>query len=241
MQDNYIPIGKAAKILGVNPATLRNWDKNGKFTSMRTPTGRRVFSVKKIRIFLKDSLYSEAFSWASDEQPREPEHDFYCPNSSVFQARLSKLEDELRKVPGFEENYNLIIAAAGEIGNNSFDHNIGNWSDIPGIFFGYDTVRKEIVLADRGQGILKTLKRVKPELENDEQALNVAFTEIISGRAPEERGNGLKFVRKIIAINNMELFFQNGNASLSLSKKSQTIEIKQTEIPIKGCFASITF
>ncbi len=51
-----------------------------------------------------------------------------------------------------------------------------------------------IIIADRGRGIMETLKKVKPGLANDMDALTVVFTERISGRAPEARGNGLKFV-----------------------------------------------
>ena len=133
------------------------------------------------------------------------------------------------------------MAVAGEIGNNSFDHNLGNWPDIPGIFFAYDIHKRSIVLADRGLGILTTLKRVKPELNNDEKALEVAFTEILSGRAPENRGNGLKFVRKIVAENPISLLFQSGDAELTLTKDSDGLDIKHSTKPFRGCFALITF
>jgi hypothetical protein len=139
------------------------------------------------------------------------------------------------------EVYSLIVAATSEIGNNSFDHNLGNWPDVPGIFFGYDLAKGQIVLADRGQGILKTLSRVKPTLKNDAEALKTAFTEIISGRAPEERGNGLKFVRKVVPLADMEIFFQSGNAAVSLSKEKKRLDIQGAEDAIRGCFAYITF
>ena len=42
---------------------------------------------------------------------------------------------------GLSENIvPLIVAVAGEIGNNSFDHNLGKWPDSPGVFFGFDVV-----------------------------------------------------------------------------------------------------
>ena len=76
---------------------------------------------------------------------------------------------------------------------------------------------RKIVLADRGQGILTTLKRVRPELINSSEAMRLAFTETISGRYPETRGNGLKFVRSIIG-NPFSLTFQTGNARLYLKR-----------------------
>ena len=67
---------------------------------------------------------------------------------------------------------------------------------------------RKIVLADRGQGILTTLKRVRPELINSSEAMRLAFTETISGRYPETRGNGLKFVRSIIVEIHSHLLFK---------------------------------
>jgi hypothetical protein len=130
---------------------------------------------------------------------------------------------------------------AGEIGNNSFDHNLGNWPDVPGVFFGYDVIKRTVVLADRGLGILATLGRVKPDLKNHTEALTTAFTEVISGRAPEERGNGLKFVRKVAVENPINLFFQSGDATLRIEKQEAGLRITQSPITIRGCLAKITF
>lgn len=151
------------------------------------------------------------------------------------------METLLAAVPQFKENFSLVVAVAGEIGNNSFDHNLGNWPDTPGVFFGYDIAKKIIVLADRGQGILTTLKRVKPGLDNDQDALRVAFTEILSGRAPEERGNGLKFVRKVVTENPMGLTFQTGDAELELAKDDDDLDIRKSSPRFHGCLALIKF
>ena len=135
----------------------------------------------------------------------------------------------------------LVVSIAGEIGNNSFDHNLGQWPDTPGIFFGYDLNKRQIVLADRGLGILETLKRVKPELKDHEQALLTAFTEMISGRAPENRGNGLKYVRKVVSENPIDLLFQSGDAALKMEGKNQELRITKGEESFHGCLALITF
>lgn len=133
----------------------------------------------------------------------------------------------------------LVTAVAGEIGNNSFDHNLGNWPDVTGIFFSYDMKNSSIFLADRGQGILATLKRVRQELTSANEALRVAFTETISGRPAEARGNGLKFVRSVIVDNPLTLYFQTGDAYLFLRHHDTDVVVKQAETPIKGCFAII--
>lgn len=110
-----------------------------------------------------------------------------------------------------------------------------------GIFFGYDIHKRCIVLADRGVGILATLKRVKPELQNDEEALRAAFTEIISGRSPEARGNGLKLVRKVVSKNPIGILFRTGEAELILPKESSELSIHKNPKPFRGVFAAITF
>jgi hypothetical protein len=152
-----------------------------------------------------------------------------------------KFEKNISHLIGLEKTFPLISAIVGEIGNNSFDHNLGNWTDIPGVFFGYDLNKREVVLADRGQGVLKTLQRVRPQLSSDEQALKVAFSEIISGRAPEARGNGLKFVKKIVTTNNFKLFFRTGSAELNLQRGTTDLHIKKEKNYLQGCIALINF
>ena len=82
---------------------------------------------------------------------------FYCQNSAIFLARIIKMETMMMQDKDTKEMLPLLTSVAGEIGNNSYDHNIGKWIDAPGIFFGYDLNKKQIVLADRGVGILETL------------------------------------------------------------------------------------
>jgi len=137
--------------------------------------------------------------------------------------------------------FSLLVSAAGEIGNNSYDHNLGQWPDIPGIFFGYDLNKKQIVLADRGVGILETLKRVRPNLKNHKEALETAFTEVISGREPEARGNGLKYVKKIISENPINLFFRTGDARLALNGNSSNLNMENVKENIRGCLALISY
>ena len=57
------------------------------------------------------------------------------------------MEYALMQKPGFEKLYSLITLVTGEIGDNSFAHNIGKWPDTAGIFFGYDLEKRVIVLS----------------------------------------------------------------------------------------------
>lgn len=240
-----LTIRQTSKIIGVSIQTLRRWDDSGKLCAIRKKkTGHRYYEMDDIQNYMKNNvknLFGLAKAWGIDSVGVEPRADFYCSTSSVFQARLSKLESELKEIRELKEIFPLISAITGEIGNNSFDHNLGNWFDIPGIFFAYDLNKKEIVLADRGQGILTTLKKIKPELKNHQDALFVAFTEIISGRAPESRGNGLKFVRDVIVNNEINLFFQSGDAQLKIQKNDSNLNIKKSIINFPGCLALIKF
>ena len=240
MSNKLISIGKVAKILGVSIDTLRRWDKAKKLQSMRSgPRGHRFYRQSDIDLFLRND-FSLAEKWTAASAEFEPEQDVYCQTRDVFQARLETLLSELgRKLP--TGKVALIGAVTGEIGNNSFDHNLGNWPDTPGIYFSYDTRNNFIVLADRGQGVLTTLKRVRPELDNSSTALKTAFTEKISGRQPEARGNGLKFVRYIITGNPLTLYFQSGDAYLYLKQNDTDVTIKPADIAIRGCLASIGF
>lgn len=246
MDTKLVSIGEAAKKMHVSLDTLRRWDKAGRFPAIRR-SGKRFYRLSDIDEYLaglaleEADLFGLAKKWASGAEASEPDSLFYCQNSAVFQSRLIKLEKALGTIHNLENIFPLIVAITGEIGNNSFDHNLGSWPDMAGIFFGYDTNRREIVLSDRGQGILKTLKRVRKELSSDAEALRVAFTEILSGRAPEARGNGLKFVKNIITQNDITLFFQTGQAELHLKKGDASLDIRPADNRIQGCLAWIKF
>ncbi len=145
-----------------------------------------------------------AFNWYLAPPASNLEnHQQVCPTRDVFQARLDKLYRE-STVPSLlsPEDASLLVAVVGEIGNNCFDHNLGQWKDAMGCWFSWSMDGKEekilVVVADRGQGVFNSLKMVKPDLKSEEEALKIAFEKRISGRSPEQRGNGLKFVRTIV-------------------------------------------
>ena len=128
---------------------------------------------------MSNNIEKLGYDWiTADSENVDIGSDYYCETRDVFQARLNRMIDDLLKNSEIEENKIYAISAvAGEIGNNSFDHNLGNWSDVMGVFFAYDFTddKLKIALADRGQGVLKTLKIVKPELKNNLEAIETAF------------------------------------------------------------------
>ena len=229
-----------AQLLGISRVAVFNRIKKGDIKAQKMGRNFVIFKkdIEDIDAFLSN-LFKIAKDWAVSH--KEFPDQFYCQNSGVFQASVTKMGGLMIENKDAKALFSLLTSIAGEIGNNSYDHNLGQWPDTPGIFFGYDLNKKQIVLADRGLGILKTLKRVKPELEDHKGALKVAFTEIISGRKPEARGNGLKYVRNVIANNPINLIFQTGNAKLIINGGSTDLDIKIIKENIHGCIALITY
>ncbi len=136
----------------------------------------------------------------------------------VAQARISKFQILFTKKGWSEDNSALFTAILGELANNCFDHNLGQWRDIPGCWLDCAMSAERVtgIVADRGQGILGSLKQVRPMLKNHQEALHLAFTEQLSGRAPENRGNGLKFVMKSLRqLPCAHFLFQSGDAKLA--------------------------
>lgn len=186
----------------------------------------------------RSKIIQNGFVWNENSAGVSPPPEVYCQTRDVFQARLDHLlSDCLRQ---FDENLSfLLTAVTGEIGNNSFDHNLGNWRDVAGIYFAADLTSREILIADRGQGVFATIKRVKPEVKNDTEAMRVAFTEKISGRAPEQRGNGLKFVAKIFERQRWRLDFRSGRAVCHI--ENGLIDFIDINKKINGAVALIKF
>src|SRR3989338_635172 len=237
---NLLSIGEAAKFLDVSIHTLRLWDSSGKLKALRSSGRHRYYPKEQLERFVLDTE-SIARVWA--ESPTAPEllPDQYCRTYDVFKARLDTMSGILNQDAALKSMVPLITAVTGEIGNNSFDHNFGNWPDVHGIFFGYNTDKRIIVLADRGLGIRATLLRVRPELKDDIDALTVAFRERVSGRAPEQRGNGLKFVHNVAMKYPVGVSLQSGTALAEIAKDKGQFKVKLAERNIRGTLAKIMY
>lgn len=186
----------------------------------------------------KSEVFTNIFNWAVNGDGRLLHEDTLCATRNVFQARSERILNDLIKLKGEQTAY-LLLAIIGEIGFNSFDHNIGNWRDTMGVIFSANMETREIILSDRGQGVLATISRVRPNTTDDTEALNIAFTEIISGRYPEQRGNGLKYVKKIVMENNLYLEFYSGKAQCTITANG--IKISKNKNLIPGTLVLIKF
>ena len=90
-----------------------------------------------------------------------------------------------------------------------------------------------------GQGLFKTLQTVLPGLRSDVEAIQIAFREKISGRMPENRGNGLKFVLKNIQEKSWDLYYHSGNAICYAD--ASDVQFNYSDISYQGCMALISF
>ena len=149
----------------------------------------------------------------------------------IFDARLSSYT-------AHSENW-LLGAVVGEIGANTFDHNFSFPIDVPkGVFCDFDSAPQHIFMCDFGAGLKDTLSRVVKNIQNDMQAIQIAFTQAVSGRAPEMRGNGLKFVISSVVENKWDFYFQSGNAVCAADGNGYTFI--QSDYNHKGCFCILS-
>ena len=156
----------------------------------------------------------------------------FSKTRDVFTARIQSYVLETKKY--------LEAAVIGEIGNNTFDHNFIFENNYPrGVYCDLSYMQKYIVLADYGKGVKQSLLPVLPSIGSDLEAVETAFTKRISGRFPEQRGNGLKFVSEVIRQNNWHLYFQSGSGSCSIDGSG--IKFLEKPISLTGCLAVIDF
>lgn len=227
--------------MGVSIQTLRNWEKSGKLRAERSTGKQRYYVVQDLERFALN-LQVLGLAWAKSAVPPELHDEYYCERPDRFTSRVAKMGAELQNSARVSEDLaSLLTLVTGEIGDNSFAHNVGNWPDVPGVFYAYDIDKRIIVLADRGRGVKTTLQQIRPNLTTDTEALKVAFTEIVSGRNPEKRGNGLKVVRRIAESNQIGLLFRSGVGVVTIPLNPGAMRIGMADENIRGAYAVILF
>lgn len=145
----------------------------------------------------------------------------------IFEARLQAFNLQTEEW--------LLGAVIGEIGFNTFDHNFSFSSfEKKGLYCDFEYDLNTILMFDFGCGIKKSLSKVKVDLKSNMEALRIAFTQIISGRAPEQRGNGLKFVLNSVVQNQWDMYFQSGDAYCLIDKSGYSFGSASQNY--NGCF-----
>src|SRR5262249_53770863 len=109
---------------------------------------------------LHHPLIERARVWASADQPPSAEASVYCDSRDVFSARLERLRQNHRS-RGHDSQADLVNAVIAEIGGNAFDHNLGQWRDVPGVYMTDSLLDGSgiVIVADRGQGLRTTIQR----------------------------------------------------------------------------------
>lgn len=169
-------------------------------------------------------------------QVLDQENVFYNETRDQSNARISKWVRYFQSQKITLQDAVLLGAILGELTNNAFDHNLGQWDKAPGCVVGFQIDHTnnilQLAIGDRGQGIISSLQSVVGEQVSPEEVLFKAFNERVSGRAPEKRGNGLKFVLKhIIENNNYLLCITQGK---EISCGTVKININTKDLPMKN-------
>lgn len=75
MPKKFLNVNEVAKLLGVTPLTIRNWDQKGKLTAYRHPMNNyRLYKVEDVENILKDIDQSKGIKpivHKSSSQPRK--------------------------------------------------------------------------------------------------------------------------------------------------------------------------
>lgn len=150
--------------------------------------------------------FIEAYSSADTSKV---ESAFLCLNRAEFAARNYRWFNNIKIKIG-EEQAAKLLSIIGEIGNNCYDHNLGHWQNQPGLCFYNESGL--VLIFDNGQGIQSSLTAGGHKFQNENDFLNAALTQRITGRAPENRGNGLKLVLKFVNELDIQFFTQSGSA-----------------------------
>ncbi len=98
---NWLTLGEASKLLGVHPATLRQWVDAGQVPSFRTPGGHRRFLAADLRSFLM-----RASTGAPELEPA-------AASKVMLETALVQARTELRRAPPDENTWYSAFDDAG--------------------------------------------------------------------------------------------------------------------------------
>ncbi len=193
---------------------------------------------------LKELEYRDAASVLaaipiSEQEDLNAHGTIHCRYGDEFNARLGRFERMFQNFGLNDEDAKRALVIFGELGNNVFDHNLGNW---PTNFSGSIVVaqnypqrkRIECVIADVGVGFFGSLRAAFPILHDDLGAIQKGL-EGYTGRIGETRGNGLKTIQNW-TIKNFHgiLNIHSGNGLVQVDENGiQTREV----MPILGTLA----
>jgi len=164
----------------------------------------------------------------------------HCVFRDELDARLSKIQRIFAHLGLNEVERSMATSLVGELGNNVFDHNDGQWpTSVRGaIILAQMNPKKrrvEVVVADPGIGFSGSLKALNPNIASDVEAIKLGLTGA-TGRIGEPRGQGLQIVQNWT----IEKFagivrIHSGNGLVTVDANGQRAE---NVFPIIGTLAS---
>lgn len=101
-EDEYIPIRKAAKLVGLTTDTLRTWSNKGILPAIKTPSGQRLYHRESILAFIGNGTPSP-----------EKKNYIYCRVSSKKQT--DDLQRQIDSLRALYPNHELISDCASGI------------------------------------------------------------------------------------------------------------------------------
>ena len=73
MPKQYLTVNEVAKIIGVSPLTVRNWDQKGRLVAYRNPLNNyRLYKISDVENLLKKIEQSQGKTFSPSPKP-EPE------------------------------------------------------------------------------------------------------------------------------------------------------------------------
>ena len=103
-EQKLLSIGKAANILGVHIDTLREWDKEGKLKSIKTPGNHRRYRISDIEKFYKDNITYSTFLEIENSDRLRNKFLFWkrFVDAHYQNQEVANKSDELKKREGCE-------------------------------------------------------------------------------------------------------------------------------------------
>lgn len=147
----------------------------------------------------------------------------HCFYRDEFNARLGRFITMFKNFGLNEEDAQRATALVGELGNNVFDHNLGNWpTKATGCIIAaqrYPSTKSiEIAVGDPGVGFYGSLKAAFPGVKNDIEAIKLGLAGN-TGRIGEIRGNGLKLIQQWTLQNfSGKVMIHSGNGLVIVNK-----------------------
>lgn len=215
---------------------------------LRLPSDKNMLSYLKRMHFhelFSELTYKSFLTQLEKTEVNEKDNDnvceiLHCIFRDELDARLGKIQRMFEHFGLNEMERSMATSIVGELGNNVFDHNDGQWpTSVRGaIILAQMNPQKrmvEVVVADPGIGFSGSLKALNLNIASDVDAIELGLTGV-TGRIGERRGQGLQIVQNWTIKNFAGIVrIHSGSGLIVIDTDGQHPE---TVFPIVGTLAS---